>query len=251
MSPRWQIPICTFVPAAFLLAIGCLAGAQSNTDTRAVPEVRNEERAASPHAVNASEAASRVEELKSTLRDRSSLKRVQAVEEIDASITLDSATAENLLREAIDDQDARVAEAAFRALVRRSTDQLQLVPESETEKYPGPTGELAKVHFAAFHQDTAALGELMRNGDALVQEAAFEAWASRDTNAAIEGLKAELQDVMSLHRLETLELVIRSPYTNSHVTLMPILELASEDRDPRVQERAKQVLAQIRAENQQ
>jgi len=251
MSTRWQISICTLVPAALLLAIGCLAGAQSNTDSRSVPAVRDEERAASPHSVNPSEVASRLEELKSTLRDRSSLKRVQAVEEIDASVTIDSATAENLLREAVDDQDARVAEASFRALVRRSTEQLQLVPESEAKKYPGPTGELAKVHFAAIHQDTAALGELMRNGDALVQEAAFEAWASRDTNAAIEGLKAELQDVMSLHRLETLELVIRSPYTNSHVTLMPILELASEDRDPRVQERAKQVLAQIRAENQQ
>jgi len=234
-----------------MLMMSCPAGAQSNTRARAVPEVRQEASAGSLNSINPPEAASRLEELKSALRDRSSLERVRAVEEIDASNTIDAATAENLLREALDDKDPLVSEAGFRALARRGDERVRLVSESDAEEYPGPTGELAKVRFAALRQDTSDLRELMWNGDAVVQEAAFEALASSDATAAIQALRAELQDPTSLYRLQTLELFVRSPYTNSSATLTPILELASEDHDSLIQERAKQVLAEKRAESRQ
>lgn len=248
---RWQSPVWMFALGGFTLALSGPMEAQSNAKSGATAQAQYEQPSGALNSIDPGDTAARLDDLLSRLRDPASLHRVQAVEAVAASNTIDADTANRILQEALDDKDPAVAEAALRALLGRGDEQLLQVRESDLERFPGETSELARVHIAAIHQDTPDLRELMRNGNALVQETAFEALASSDTAAAVESLKGEFADATSLHRLQTLELFIRSPYTNSSATLMPILKLASEDKDPMVQQRAKQVLAEKLNESRQ
>jgi hypothetical protein len=161
---------------------------------------------------------------------------------LDASPVLDQATAVSLFQDALRDADPLVGEAALRALLHRDSEQNRILSENEASRFQGETAELAKVHFAAIHRDAEALRELMRTGDAVVQESAFNALAAENTSGAIEDLKAEFDDRSSLHRLQSLELFLRSAYTSSPEVLEPLLRAASDDEDPLVSDYARDTL---------
>lgn len=251
MIIRWRNPIWKFAPAVVAIGISYPAGAQINSQASAAAQDLREAPASASNSIDPTESAARLEALLSKLHNPSSLIRVQTIETIGASTTINEEAADNILRDALDDKDPRVAEAALQSLVRRGDEALSLVTETDLEKHPGETSELARARIAAMHQDTAALRELMSTGDAQAQKAAFEAMASIDTAAAVDALKAELLDLSSLHRLQTLELFVQSPFSSAPSTLIPILESLREDQDPLIRERAKQVLDQKTAESRQ
>ena len=175
-------------------------------------------------------------------RDRSSLTRVELLEQMDASTAIHPETVISLLRDALNDDDLLVREAALRALIRRDSTQNPVLSEADIAAFQGENAELAKVHMAAKNSDLAMLKDLMQNGDAVVQESAFEALSTNDLPGAVEALQAELRDRQSLYRLQTLELLARSGSTNSPAQLLPILREIAEDPDPLVKDYANQIL---------
>jgi hypothetical protein len=175
-------------------------------------------------------------------RDSSSLNRVESLEQVDASPAINPEAAVSLLQEALHDQDQLVREAALRALLRRDNTQNPVLNEADVAAFQGENAELARVHFAAKASDTDTLKNLMQHGDAVVQESAFEALATTDLPGAVEALHQELRDTKSLFRLQTLQLLTRSGYTNSGEKLLPILREVSEDPDPLVRDFARQTL---------
>jgi hypothetical protein len=234
-------------PTILALGIGCALGAQSGPDGQDLPDT-SPQRSAVASSIDPVEASLQVDTLVSKFLDRSSLQRVQTLEEIDASPAIMPETLNSLMLDAMDDHDPLVAEAAVRALLARDDEQVLQVLDRHLKRYPGETMDLGRVRLAARSEDLTALRKLMRNGDALVQERAFEALAAYDTDAAVDLLKKEFEDPQSLYRLQTLELLVRSPYTNSSATLKPILELASRDSDPLIRDRGKQLLSENAAE---
>jgi HEAT repeat protein len=180
--------------------------------------------------------------------DRAVLTRAEVLKEIDASPAIDQTTAVSILQNSLHDEDPLVRETALSALTRRDSAENPVLPEAEVSSFQGEDAELAKVHFAAKNEDRATLRELIKNGNAPIQEGAFEALATSDLPEAIEVLHAELRDQSSMYRLQTLELFVRSPYTNSSKELLPILQEFDRDRDPLVRDYAKQILKEKKAE---
>jgi hypothetical protein len=221
------------------LAVSCSLHAQSGSTAQAVAAERP---VAASTSIDPVEATSQLNSLETRLSDRDSLQRVQTLQAIDASPAMSGETARRVLQNALEDKDPVVSEAALRALLNRGEEQLSLVRSVDLTRFSGETADLVRVHLAQHDQDVSALRDLMRNGDAVVQEAAFEALASSDAHAAIELLKDEFRDTDSLSRLQTLELFASSPYTNSPATLKPILEAASNDANPLIRDRAKELL---------
>jgi hypothetical protein len=180
--------------------------------------------------------------------DRTVLARAEVLKEIDASPAIDHTAAVSILQNSLHDEDPLVREVALRALIRRDSTEDPVLSEAEVSSFQGEDAELAKVHFAAKQGDRATLRELITNGDAVVQESAFDALATNDVAEAVQVLHAELRDQRSLYRLQTLELFVRSAYTNSSSELLPVLQEAQEDKDPLVRDYAKQILKEKKAE---
>lgn len=244
MKIRWQSQIWKLAPPVLLLAAGCGLAAQGSGADRQQSHsgvARGGAASSAPAGSNDAESA-RLERLVATVRDHASLLRVQALEAIDHTATFEEAAVERVFVEALDDADPLVAEAGLRALLHRGDEQLRLVRESDLLQHPGEASDLVRVRVAAGNQDAAVLRELMRSGSAVVEERAFEALAMLDAPTAVEALRGEFLDTASLHRLQSLELLIRSPYANDAKTLVPLLETASGDADPLVRARAKEAL---------
>ncbi len=176
-------------------------------------------------------------------RDPSSLTRVESLEAIDDSTAIAPETIVATLQEALHDDDPLVREAALRALLRRDNEQTPVLNQADVSAFQGETAELAQIHFAAKNADSSTLKDLMRQGNAVVQQAAFEALAATDLPGAIETLRAELQNTQSLYRLQTLQLLAESVYAESSSQLMPILQEVQHDRDPLLRAYARQLLA--------
>ncbi len=181
-------------------------------------------------------------QLISDFRTASALNRVQLLEQVDTSPAVDPAAAVALLRDALHDEDPLVREAALRALTVRDTTQAPLLSEADVEGFQGESAELARVHFAARNGDTDSLNDLMRNGDAVVQQGAFDALAATDLPRAVEALLAELRDTTSPYRLQTLQLLAGSSYAHAGEQLLPVLHELAEDTDPLVRAFAVQTL---------
>jgi hypothetical protein len=177
-------------------------------------------------------------------RDPSALTRVALLEQVDASPAFDQPAAVSLLQDALHDEDPLVREAALRALTVRDSLVRPVLAEADAASFQGENAELARVHFAAKNEDTATLRELMQNGDAVVQETAFEALAATDAVGAVGALRAELRDTNSLYRLQTLQLLASSAYTSSPNELLPTLRELTQDQDPLVRDYAKGLLRQ-------
>jgi hypothetical protein len=247
---QWK-RVAPFVAGTAVLVLAAGLQAQCNQEPCAVAGAKHveaapqgmEERGQSMDRVDAARA---LDGLVTQLQNRSSIHRVEAVEAIAASATADPEKVNRTLRDALEDEDPVVADAALSALVRRGED--PGLTESELQRNRGEYSELARVQLAARNRDSSALKELMGNGDAVVQEAAFAELATEDPKAAVEALKEELFDRNSLYRVQTLELFVRSPYANSSATLMPVLEEASRDDDAMVKERAEAFLKEKQAE---
>jgi hypothetical protein len=247
----WQSQLRRTAPALILLAAGFPLQAQCGQGPCAASGTEHAGTAhiADPGAetMDVVDSARQLDNLVAQLHNRNSVSRVQALEAIAASLTADNDKVNRVLRDALEDEDPMVEEAALRALMRRGED--PGLTESELQRTLGESSELARVQTAARNQDASSLKELMRNGDAVVQEAAFAELAVQDRNAAVSALKEELFDRDSLYRLQTLELFARSPYANSNAMLMPILEEASRDEDAVVKERAESLLKEKKAES--
>ncbi len=170
------------------------------------------------------------------------------LKQIDTSPAIDQTTAVSILQNSLHDEDQMVRETALRALTSRDSAENPVLSEAEVSSFQGEDAELAKVHFAAKQGDRATLRELIKNGDAAVQEGAFEALATTDATEAVQVLHAELRDQSSLYRLQTLELFVRSSYTNSSSELLPILQEVEQDHDPLVRDYAKKILKEKKAE---
>jgi HEAT repeat protein len=180
--------------------------------------------------------------------DRTVLTRAEVLKEIDASPAINQTTVVSILQNSLHDEDPLVREAALSALTRRDTTEDPVLSEAEVTSFQGEDAELAKVHFAAKNGDRGTLRELIKSDDAAVQESAFDALATTDVAEAVQVLHAELRDQSSLHRLQTLELFVRSAYTNSSSELLPILQEVQEDQDPLVRDYAKQILKEKKSE---
>jgi HEAT repeat protein len=179
-------------------------------------------------------------------RNRSSLHRVQLLEQIEASPAIPPETANALLQDALHDQDPLVREAALQALLRRDNVQTPVLNEADLVAFQGENAELAKVHFAARNEDTATLKDLLQHGNAVVQQSAFEALAATDLPGAIEALRTELRDTTSVYRLQTLELLTRSNTAANQ--LLPLLYEFANDTDPLVRDYARQTLKEQQKE---
>jgi hypothetical protein len=233
-----QRPIWHLAPFLLGAVFNCAVGAQSGQNSSTVPSPQPLPAApatlTSPDTGDAAEHAARLDSLLAQVRDTSSLYRVQALAAIDASPAVDAETVRGLLHEMLEDRDPLVAQTALQALLRRGDEELAVIRETDLERFSGETKELAEVHLASSNRDVSALRALMKNGDAVVEQAAFEAFATNDARAAVDALMEDFRDTSSLSRLQTLELMIRSPYTNSAAVLMPVLEAASKDANPLV-----------------
>lgn len=192
-----------------------------------------------PSSIDAPIAA---DHLVHAFHNRSSLHRVALLEQIDSSAAIPPEAAVSLLQDALHDEDPLVREAALSALLRRDTTQTPVLSEAEVDAFQSENAELAKVHFATKNADTVKLKDLLQHGDAVVQESAFEALATTDLPGAIEALHAELRNTASVYRLQTLQLLTRSTYTNSSNELLAILQEMGEDPDPLVRDFARQTL---------
>lgn len=241
----WQSQLRRIAPAVILGATAVALQAQCGQRPCAVSAARDEQAPAKAESMDVVDSARRLDSLIVRLHDHKSISRVEALETIATSVTADHEKVSRALRDALEDEDPVVADAALRALVQRGEDPGRT--ESELQQTPGESSELARVQLAARDNDSSTLKELMRNGDAVVQEAAFASLAVQDRASAVEALREELFDRNSLYRLQTLELFVRSPYTNSNVMLL--LEEATRDEDALVKERAETLLTEKRAEN--
>ncbi len=192
-----------------------------------------------PSTTDAPVAADR---LLQAFQDKSSLTRVQSLEQIDASPAIAPETIVATLLEALHDRDPLVREAALRALLHRDTEQTPVLNQADLVAFQGETAELARVHFAQKSADASTLKELMQHGTATVQQSAFEALAALDLSAAVEALRAELQDTQSIYRLQTLQLLTRNSFTLPSKELLTILQEAAADHDPLVRAFANQTL---------
>ena len=201
------------------------------------PDVAHQPIAEIPSTVDAPAAANHLIE---SLRDPSSLTRVQTQEQNDASTAIAPETIIATLQDSLHDSDPLVREAALRALIRRDNEQTPVLNEADVAGFQGESAELAKVHFAERNADSSTLKDLMQHGNAVVQQNAFEALASTDLSSAVEALLAEIRDTKSIYRLQTLELLTRSSYTNSSSQLLPILHELATDSDPLVRDFANQ-----------
>jgi hypothetical protein len=237
-----------FAPPQCALALAGALSAQISVAGPELAEPAPERATVAALSLDPADTALRFDSLAETLRDRSSLERVPTLEAIAASPDIAATSVESLLLGALEDRDPLVAEAALRALLAREDADVLPALERHLAQHIGENGEWVRVELAARKNDLTALRRLLRNGDALVQERAFEALASKDADAAVELLRKSFEDPASLHRLQTLDLFVRSPYTNSPATLVPMLELASKDRDPLVRDRGRQLLTQQQVE---
>ena len=224
--------VSKFAPLMLMLAASCAAGAQTEPVNER-PEVAR--KAVALDALELNEHAAQLESLRSQLEDHSSLLRVQTMQTLGASITVDAETANAILQDGVEDRDPVVAEAALLAFLLRGDEQMAQVRAMDLSHFSGETRELAEVRLSSLSDDRSTLCELMKNGDAQVQQAAFDALAATDTTQAIDTLTAEFRDTTSLFRLQTLELLLRSPYTNSPAIAGALLEKARRDDDPLVQ----------------
>jgi len=191
-----------------------------------------------------------VESVVADFRDHELGSRLQSLQLIDRSSTIDSQTVTSILREALLDEDTTVSDYAIGALARRTrTDSVVLVP-SDLSGPDGGSQQLARVRLAAINHDLTALKEMMRKEDSVVQSAAFEALAVDDAASAAAELVSVFHDKSSLNRLQTLELLVRTRYTD-HQVLMQVLQQASADEDPLVKDYGKRVLDQENLERAQ
>lgn len=176
------------------------------------------------------------------LHEPSSLTRASLVDRVDQSPAFDEITALPLLQDLLQDSDPLVRESALHALLRRDNEANPTLSERDVADVQGQEAELAKVHFAAKKDDTRTLRDLILSGDAVVQESAFNALASRDALSAVQVLHSEFLDKDSLSRLQTLQLLIRSVYTNAPADLITTLQMAASDEDPLVRDYAQSAL---------
>jgi HEAT repeat protein len=178
--------------------------------------------------------------------DHSELSRTSILEEIAGYGASDEEAITTFLKEALSDEDALVSDAALRALVRQQVQSgKSLLSDADLNLFGGESADLARVQIAAANRDTGGLLQLLTDGDAAVQQSALDALASIDLDGAIEALRAELDDKKSLHRQQTLELLVRSPYTSGQDFLQPTLIEASHDADPLVRESARELLKSL------
>jgi HEAT repeat protein len=241
--------VLIFAVVGFCVALGpVLATAQSPEPAAAnAPAGSAPQRTANiPSEVDAPVAAN---QLVLAFHNESSLKRVSLLEQVDASTAINPEAAISLLHDSLRDDDQLVREAALRALIRRDSVQNPVLTEADVDSFQGENAELARVHFAEKNADTSRLKELMQQGDAVVQQSAFEALATTDLPGAVEALRAELRDTKSLYRLQTLQLLTTSSYTNSPNQLLPILREAAADQDPLVRDFANQTLKEKKQES--
>ena len=225
------LALCLAMPGMTLGAQQSQLTDSSNTRERAVSEI--------PTAADAPRVA---DSLLTALHNRSLLTRAALLQKVDTSPAFDEAAAVAVLQDALHDQDASVRDAALRALLRRDNEAAPTLSESDVAGFQGQDADLARVHLAAKHEDTRTLRDLMLSGDAVVQESAFEAFASRDTASAVAALRSQFRDRDSLTRLQSLQLFTRSVYTSAPDELLPILQEASSDDDPLVSDFAIRTL---------
>lgn len=227
-------PLLALSPLLFSLAMSGPAFAGEGTEASAAPF----------ELLPAADQAVSADAMVSYLRDTSHLDRVQQMAFLGSTPVGDQAAITTLLRGALHDDDPLVGETALRALALRDNDQQRLVSEADTLPFLGESADLAKLEIAARDDDQATLLALMKSGDAVVQESAFEALAAKDTRAAIAALKAEFRNPTSLSRLQTLQLLARSSYTASSETLRALVQEATHDTDPLVRDFAQGLLGQ-------
>lgn len=208
------------------------------------------EKASALDALHAHDPVLAFELVASDFRDRAFGTRLQSLQLMDQSVAIDNLSLTNLLREALHDEDTAVSDYALQALSRRAQNENALLASSDIVSSDATTQQLARTRLAALGHDQSNLRELMRNGDGVVQSAAFEALAASDANIAFGDLIAEFQDTTSLHRQQTLELLVRTPFVDRQL-LGGVLQQASSDQDPLIKDFAVRALNQKNREDAQ
>jgi hypothetical protein len=103
---------------------------------------------------------------------------------------------------------------------------------------------LADVADAAANQDRAALAQYMRDNDAAVQSAAFDAFSALDNSAAVQTLLGIIDDSSRPNQLQALALLSQSPQIDSQ-TVMTTLTNALNGGNPILSNYAAQALASL------
>jgi hypothetical protein len=167
--------------------------------------------------------------------------RLLSLQLIDRSLVIDNETALNVLREALHDRDTVLSDCALDALARRVTPDNRLLLTSDLSGPETQARQLAEVSLAAADQDRASLLDLIRKGDGVVQSLAFETLAAKDPSSAIAELVSAFGDKASMTRVQSLELLIRTPYAERKL-LLRVLQQAAADEDPNVKNLASRTL---------
>ena len=102
--------------------------------------------------------------------------------------------------------------------------------------------KLAAIETALEHADRPALRGYLRDLDAAVQAAAFEALAALDSVSALQDLFALVKDTTYPNRAQAVQLLTQSPLVDER-TQMAVLRTALSDSDPLVADYAAQALA--------
>jgi hypothetical protein len=192
-------------------------------------------------ALNAMDPELAKQSVISNFRNHELGSRLQFLELIDRSLVIDPQTVNSLLRDALDDGDPLIRDYALRALTIRAREQPELLSSSDVPEGHGEAQQLARIHFAALRADTFTLLSFLRNGDAVVQSAALDRLAEYDSTSAIRELTNQFADQTSTNRLQTLDLLIRSPIADQS-SVFRVLEQAAHDPDPIIAAHARPVL---------
>jgi hypothetical protein len=178
-----------------------------------------------------------VESVVADFHDHQLGSRLQSLQVIDLSPTIDPATVTSLLREALHDQDTAVSDYAILALSRRLQADTQVFSASDLAGPDTQVQQLARLRLAAVSHDDDTLRELIRKGDGAVLSAAFEALVADDTAGAFSELVAGFEDQSSPNRLEILKLLVRTLNTDPQL-LKQVMQHATSDEDPVVRDYA-------------
>src|SRR5260370_39092709 len=117
------------------------------------------------------------------------------------------------------------------------------LPGTDAQLDASQTEKLAAIEAAATSQDREALGKYMKDANATVQAAAFDALAAFDNLAAVENLMAEINDVSQPVRLQALQLLTESPHLDEQTVMTTLID-ALNGADPSFSAYAAHALAE-------
>ncbi len=197
--------------------------------------------AAAFNALSASDTPSAVQDLLAIIRDQSNPTRWQALWLLDQSWQVDQQIVMQTFRVAARDSDPLVSDYALQALAaRQDPDALPgNIGSPETESQ---ATKLAATQTAASGGDSQTLRQYLRDTDAAVQTAAFDALAAQDTNAAVQDLLADIKDSSMPAREQSLQLLDLSPQVDQATVISALID-ALGDSDSSVGNYALQALA--------